>query len=625
MLVKYMNSTRRHSITNLQKEFSSEEIVASLIKLFTDNNEIDYSKTYETSECSKYGHYYNKIAYNIITHIFSKLSLKKLESIFESLIDTNRRKTEGAVYTPDYIIDYIIDYSISEYRQDCIPIICDPACGSGGFLVRGIEQLKKSYNISDREALNYIKGIDLNSQSVSCAKVILELYLLSKGETPPSFDNNIICMDSLLTPKELLFNKLKISNGIDIIVTNPPYVKLQNISHEYRKNLIAEYPLYTNGSFSLAMLFLIRGYDLLSNSGILGYITQNNLFTSLASKNIRQYFQEKKCIHTIIDFQHTKIFANASAYTCLLFLTREQNKTFRFKWAKKPKENLYDNCFSKINYNSLNSKKWRLAPKNHLDNINKIESIGNKLGGIADIKVGFATLKDSVFLLRNDSKIAHEIEDDILKPAIKIAELNDQGDIEHSVRKIIFPYKKMNGAFIPIDEDLFRAKYPIAYDYLSSHKNVLLKRDKGKGSYKFFYEWGRTQGMESPSHKLLTKTFSNKPNFMLDKTSCLFCNGYSVKPKSFKDTLFSEQELNIYVLQKILNSLIMDYYSKLTSFQLDGNYQCFQKNFIEHFNIPNLNSMDIDFISYSDGSELDKYLSDLYGIKYDDLLEVVNR
>jgi len=250
-------------------------------------------------------------------------------------------------------------------------------------------------------------------------------------------------MDSLLTPKELLFNKLKISNGIDIIVTNPPYVKLQNISHEYRKNLIAEYPLYTNGSFSLAMLFLIRGYDLLSNSGILGYITQNNLFTSLASKNIRQYLQEKKCIHTIIDFQHTKIFANASAYTCLLFLTREQNKTFRFKWAKKPKENLYDNFFSKINYNSLNSKKWRLAPKNHLDNINKIESIGNKLGDIADIKVGFATLKDSVFLLRNDSKIAHEIEDDIVKPAIKIAELNDQGDIEHSVRKIIFPYKKM--------------------------------------------------------------------------------------------------------------------------------------------------------------------------------------
>lgn len=69
----------------------------------------------------------------------------------------------------------------------------------------------------------------------------------------------------------------------------------------------------------------------------------------------------------------------------------------------------------------------------------------------------------------------------------------------------------------------------------------------------------------------------------------------------------------------------MNYYAKITSFQLDGNYQCFQKNFIEHFNIPNLNSTDIDFIRYADGSELDKYLSDLYGTKYDDLLEVVNR
>ena len=620
-----MNTTKRHSITDLKKEFSSEEITASLIKLFTDNNKIDYSKTNEASECRRYSQYYNTIAYSTIASTFPKLSLKKLESIFESLIDTNRRKTEGAVYTPDYIIDYIIDYSISEYKQDGIPIICDPACGSGGFLVRGIAKLKKSYNISDIEAVNYVKGIDVNSQSVSCAKVILELYLLSKNENPPSFDNNIICMDSLLTPIDLLFNKLNLINGVDIIVTNPPYVKLQNISNKYRSKLIAKYPLYTNGSFSLAMLFVIRGYDLLCKSGILGYITQNNLFTSLSSRNIRENLQQKKCIHTIIDFQHTKIFVNASAYTCLLFLTKEQNKTLRFKWAPKPKEDLYDNCFSKINFNALNSKKWRLAPKKHLDNINKIENIGNKLGDIADIKVGFATLKDVVFLLQNDSKIAYDIEDDIVKPAIKIAELHDQVDIEHSIRKIIFPYKKMNGSFIPIDEDVFSDKYPIAYDYLCSQKNVLLKRDKGNGTYKFFYEWGRTQGMVSPSYKLLTKTFSKKPNFMLDKTASLFCNGYSVKPKSFKDTLFFEQEYNIYVLQKILNSLIMNYYSKLTSFQLDGNYQCFQKNFIEHFSIPKLTSSDIDFIVCNDGIKLNEFFCDLYGLKYNEILEVVNR
>lgn len=626
--MQYIETTCKKKINSvislLKKKYTTKDIISISLKTFCSQNNIDYLLLNKLSECGKYKTVQDYNIENSLKRDFTSFNLKDLEAIFESLIDLDRKKAEGAVYTPDYIIDYIIDYSLSIYKGPNVPVICDPSCGSGGFLVRAIPLLAKRYDISIENTVNFIKGIDINNQSVSCSKIIVELFYLKNNVIIDSLDSNIIVEDTLLCSEKKLFSKLKIDDGIDILVTNPPYVKLQNISIEYRKYLIQKYPKYTNGSFSFSMLFLIAGEKLLSNNGILGYITQNNFFTSLSAKNIREHVQEKKCIHTIIDFLHTKIFENASAYTCLIFLTKnEVLNEFNFKWALYPKNDLIKASFSKLKVSELGSKKWRLAPKEYLDDIYKMENCGNKLGDIADIRVGFATLKDSVFLLDRNTNL--DIEKDILMPAIKIAELTNEDEIENMKRSIIFPYKKVSGKFVAYKETELKEKFPNAYSYLISNKELLSTRSEGKKKLNNFYEWGRTQGMESPSTKLLTKTFSGRPNFMLDKTTSLFCNGYSIKPKNFKNSLLSYEELDILILQKILNSEIMNYYSKLTSFQLNGNFQCFQKNFIELFNIPILNDDDKKFITLNSGKILDLYLCKLYNIEYSNIMKIINR
>ena len=87
--------------------------------------------------------------------------------------------------------------------------------------------------------------------------------------------------------------------------------------------------------------------------------------------------------------------------------------------------------------------------------------------------------------------------------------------------------------------------------------------------------------MEAKGPKLLTKTFNAGPNFMFDPSNSLFCNGYSVSLRDDED-LFANG-FSLRAVQAVLNSPLMDYYARLTSFQIDGNYQCFQKNFIERF------------------------------------------
>jgi len=83
--------------------------------------------------------------------------------------------------------------------------------------------------------------------------------------------------------------------------------------------------------------------------------------------------------------------------------------------------------------------------------------------------------------------------------------------------------------------------------------------------------------MDFSGKRLYTRTFYHRPDFMKDEENNLFCNGYAVFCKK-----------NIRAIQKILNSKIMEYYVKKTSVEIEGNYQCYQKNFIEKFGICDL-------------------------------------
>jgi len=78
------------------------------------------------------------------------ISIKQLEGCFESFLEKGHRKSQGAVYTPNYIIDYLLKHGLKIRPGDQAkqPRICDPACGSGGFLIRAAKLMNAQQNIS---------------------------------------------------------------------------------------------------------------------------------------------------------------------------------------------------------------------------------------------------------------------------------------------------------------------------------------------------------------------------------------------------------------------------------------------------------------------------------------------
>ncbi|MDH3325038.1 MAG: hypothetical protein OEL89_05345, partial [Candidatus Peregrinibacteria bacterium] len=175
-------------------------------------------------------------------------------------------------------------------------------------------------------------------------------------------------------------------------------------------------------------------------------------------------------------------------------------------------------------------------------------------------------------------------------------------------RRIIFPYVKEGKTHNLIEEKILKEKYPKTYFYLMIIKEELSKRDKGKSKIPNWYAYGRGQGLNFSGKKLLTKTFSNKPNFMIDEDEyALFCNGYAVFPKDNEDMI---------ILKKILNSDLMNYYARKTSVGIGGDYQCYQKNFIESFSIPRLSVDEKQFLMSEDDTEnIKMFLTKIYGLE----------
>ena len=550
--------------------------------------------------------------------------LKLLENYLELLIPKTDRKINGAFFTPTYIVDFIINEVSPTETDKCL----DPSCGCGAFLVGLVEFYKNKYNKSIKKTINEnIYGSDILGYNVKRAKTILSIYGLLHNEIIEETDFNIYHQDSL---------KVDWETDFEIIVGNPPYVKYQDLSDINRDYLIKNWRTIANGTFNLYFAFFELGHKLLSPKGKLGYITPNNYFTSLAGLSLRQYFLHKKCLNRIIDFRHKKVF-DAQTYTAISFANKQSNEFILYDKIgdeQSCSEFLISANGSPNHLQNLNAKKWRLLKLEEQENIKIIETIGTPIKQLFNIAVGIATLKDEVYFVDGATeengllkKITENgtflIEKEVTKPVYKISKFKSQDEVSSNTLRIITPYNISKSSSSPIFEDEFKTKYPNCYKYLLTEREKLENRDKGKVQFKPFYVWGRTQGISRVGKKILNPTFSKHPRFLfVPEEDAYYTNGYGIyfsKDFSKNPSLFDSivhpmsKEENILIAQKILNSVVMDYYVSETSISIQGGFPCYQKNFIERFTIPEFTPQELDTLnSLLDKDKIDAFLIKKY-------------
>jgi len=78
-------------------------------------------------------------------------------------------------------------------------------------------------------------------------------------------------------------------------------------------------------------------------------------------------------------------------------------------------------------------------------------------------------------------------------------------------------------------------------------------------------------------------------------------------------------------VQRMLNSRVMKYYAALTSFSISGGYQCYQKNFIEHFGLPDLNPGEATWIEQARTAEIETFYANKLGLNWAAVEEALER
>ena len=613
------------NLENVLTKYDSLHIENALVQLFVENNNIQIKKNLFIKKILDSKNKDIPIIKNFLTSEISGKNIFDFVNIFELLVPSGDKKINGAFFTPKFITDFIVSQTITSSSQK----ICDPSCGCGAFLISATVFISKKYkkNITNIIEEN-IYGVDIADYSVRRAKILLSLLALQNGEDKEDIKFNLETADSLTTDWKNIFSKT-IKQGFDVVIGNPPYVKFQDLNKKLREKLFKEWQTLKTGNYNLYFAFFELGVSILKESGLLGYITPNNYFTSLAGIELRGYLQSKTLIEKIVDFNHLKIF-NAQTYTSITFLTKSKKGFFYYERVDNYEmlNTLNNLSFSKIYFNDLNNRKWRLLRNSDQQNIKKIESIGRKLGEIADIRVGIATCKDPIYFVDGSTlgdkyyeKLykgeIYKIEKEITQPIAKISDFTVQEELNNNSRRIIFPYKKINGKVEIIREPEMRKNYPYCYKYLLSAREELLTRDKGNMEYPEWYSYARTQGLNFSGKKLLTPTFSLEPRFLLEQNdSSLFCNCYAIYLKD-KTDLFSsiQQKLGLDVLRKILNSQIMGYYIKQTSVSIEGGYPCYQKNFIELLGIPEFTTKELSFLHKEENNQnINDFLIEKYDV-----------
>ena len=135
--------------------------------------------------------------------------------------------------------------------------------------------------------------------------------------------------------------------SFDIVLGNPPYIQLQSngglLAKRYELSK-ADKKKGRKGFRSFAArgdiycLFYERGLELLSEKGILCYITSNKWMRAGYGESLRQLLMEQSAPLTLIDFAGVKVFESATVDTNILLTSKQKGVTSETRALTFPKE-----------------------------------------------------------------------------------------------------------------------------------------------------------------------------------------------------------------------------------------------------------------------------------------------
>ena len=495
-----------------------------------------------------------------------------------------------------------------------------------------------------RILLNNIYGVDIDTQAVEVTKLslllkvlegeseetLLKQFQLFKERALPDLRANIKCGNSLIGPDfyegkdlslfgedeqyrinvfdwESEFKDVFKQGGFDAVIGNPPYVRIQAMKEwapvevEFYKE---KYYSASKGNYDIYVVFVEKGLKLLNKDALMGFILPSKFFSTDYGKELRSLIDNRKALVEIVDFGHEQVFAKATTYTCLLFLTGGASKLISYS-AITPLALISNTTTEQqiIRSENLNSDSWLFQTDEENDLISKLLSNSLQLNDLPSrIGRGSSSGADDVFVIKvsNGGYVSRqgesvEIEDEILHIPIYATDFGRWHFTPKAQERIIFPYEVTGEGYKLIQEKDMRERFPKTYKYLLSRKDELLRRKQFKAW------WGFSAPRNLDVHanaQMLVPLLADKGKYCSlpghKEQYCLMASG------GFSITIDSLSRVSPYYIQGLLNSKLLFWRLRTTSNKFRGGWITCTKQYVGKLPIYNINFDNPDDVAKHD-------------------------
>ena len=224
-------------------------------------------------------------------------------AIYESILEKNgqdKKSGAGQYFTPRPLIQAMVDCINPQMGET----VCDPACGTGGFLLTAYDYMKgQSASKEKRDFLRdkALHGVDNTPLVVTLASMNLYLHGIGTDRSP------IVCEDSLEKEPSTL---------VDVILANPPFGTRPAGSVDINR------PDFYVETKNNQLNFLQHMMLMLKTGGRAAVVLPDNvLFEGGAGETIRKKLLETTDLHTILRLP-TGIFYKPGVKANVLFFDK---------------------------------------------------------------------------------------------------------------------------------------------------------------------------------------------------------------------------------------------------------------------------------------------------------------
>ena len=269
--------------------------------------------------------------------------------------------SSGTHYTPPELVEFVLADLLSDQTLNDHPVVCDPACGSGIFLVEAYRRIVRHEMLARRQRptsgrlrellLHRIAGCDIDEAAVRLAAFSLYVAFLNyqspqdiqrAGPLPRLIHRNgskpstgpLLIRDAFL-PMDGEEDNHHVGERLpweahtfDVVVGNPPWTEPRGVrspAEQWAKKVGRAF-----GDRSPSQLFLWRALDLLASDGVAAFLVSAKAMLNArsTSREFREDWLSKVRVEHVVDFSQVRrdFFESGAAPFMLIRFRRSQEE-----------------------------------------------------------------------------------------------------------------------------------------------------------------------------------------------------------------------------------------------------------------------------------------------------------